>query len=90
MRRVGCTYCQAQRHCQGKLNPLDGVGLHNCPKPILRLATQCCDRHPPSRPLLASLAAELQGPVLALLESNQLLEARGALALRHAPRPRTA
>jgi len=64
------------RLCQGKISPLRGVGLHNCPKPLLRLATQCCDLNASARPRLPQLAAELQGPVLALLEQNGALEPR--------------
>ena len=61
--------------CQGQLSPMDGVSLHNCPKPLLRLATACCRLDPAARPDMSELAAELEGPVLALLDPGTL-EAR--------------
>ena len=75
-------YLVMLRLCQGRLSPLDGVGLANCPKPLLRLATQCCALGPAGRPPLTSLVADLQGPILHLLDPD-VLEAR-----RPAPRLR--
>ena len=75
-------YVLLLRVCQGRLNPLDGVGLHNCPKLLLRLATQCCAMEPAQRPALSRLAAELEGPVLALLDPGTLEARRPDAPLR--------
>ena len=61
--------------CQGKLSPLDGVSLANCPKRLLNLAHQCCSREATERPTLGSVALDLQGPTLTLLDPH-VLEAR--------------
>ena len=42
-------YLLMLRVCQGKVSPLDGVTLACCPKPLLRLATQCCTLDPEVR-----------------------------------------
>ena len=60
---------------QGTLSPLDGVSLANCPKPLLRLALQCCSREATARPTLGAAALELMGPILTLLD-DYVLEAR--------------
>lgn len=70
------------RLCQGKLSPLDGVSLANCPKPLLRIATQCCQTQPKVRPALAALAQELQGPILHLLDPETLEARRPSARLR--------
>ena len=56
------------RLCQGKLSPLDGVGLANCPRPLLNLARQCCQRVPTARPNMTYLANELHDKVLSLVD----------------------
>ena len=75
-------YVLMLQQCQGTLSPLDGVGLHNCPKPLLRLATQCCQREPTERPSLVMASAELQGPILSLLDPGTLEARRPSGRLR--------
>ena len=75
-------YVLMLQQCQGTLSPLDGVGLHNCPKPLLRLATQCCQREPTERPSLGMVSAALQGPILSLLDPGTLEARRPAGRLR--------
>ena len=68
-------YMVMLRLCQGKLSPLDGVSLANCPKPLLRLASRCCALDGMGRPNLSFVSEELTGPILSLLDPN-CLEAR--------------
>ena len=75
-------YVLMLRLCQGTLSPLDGVGLANCPKPLLRLATACCEQEPGKRPALGHVAAELAGPILSLLDPDTLEARRPATPLR--------
>ena len=81
------------RLCQGRLSPLDGIGLHNCPKPLLTMARACCSMAAGARPALAQLRDELQGPVLARLDPQRRPSCRtrlprrtSALQLVHDPR----
>ena len=57
------------RLCQGKVSPLDGVTLSCCPRPLLRLATQCCTHNPEERPGLAAVLEQLQDKVLLSVDS---------------------
>ena len=70
------------RLCQGKLSPLDGVGLANCPRPLLNLARQCCQRVPAARPDLTYLANELHGKVLSLVDPNTISARRPEVPLQ--------
>lgn len=70
------------RLCQGKISPLDGVSLANCPKLLLKLATSCCQHEPWQRPALAHVSSELSGPILSLLDPNVLEARRPAYQLR--------
>ena len=69
-------YVLMLRVCQGLVSPLDGVTAACCPKPLLRLATQCCVLQPSARPTLASALEQLQGDVLHAVDASAIAGAR--------------
>ena len=75
-------YLTLVKLCQGKLSPLDGVSLANCPKPLLKLATECCLVTPSQRPTAAQVASDLQGHVLTKLDPDTLEARRPDTPLR--------
>ena len=63
-------YVLMLRVCQGLVSPLDGVTVQTCPRPLLRLATQCCALKAEDRPTLSTVVQLLQGTILTAVDSS--------------------
>ena len=63
-------YVLMLRVCQGLVSPLDGVTVQSCPRPLLKLAAQCCELKAEKRPELSAIVELLHGSILTAVNSS--------------------